>query len=303
MRYITKVLSLLCVACCGAECAVAGDGYILVWEDDFDGTQLDEARYWNIEVNGDGGGNRELQYYCRDNVAVGTEPVSGASCLILTACKDVKEGKGATSGRVNTRNKVSAVHGKIEARIKFPSTADGLWPAFWLLGDDYTSVGWPRCGEIDIVEMGHADGIKSSTQSRYFNGACHWGVSHTDVKHYVQNATAEYSLQDDKFHLFTVEWDEQSIKMYLDQDLNPNVAPYFIAPIDDKSTPDAPGYFFHKPFFILFNLAVGGEFTGIEQIEDVTALSGGEAKMYVDYVRVYRRGNSVQATNEMTYQK
>ena len=108
-------------------------------------------------------------------------------------------------------------------------------------------------------------------------------------------------LQEDRFR---GDWDEFTLSVGFD-DLGPfrDEEGVFIAPIDDKSTPDAPGYFFHKPFFILFNLAVGGEFTGIEQIEDVTALSGGEAKMYVDYVRVYRRGNSVQATNEMTYQK
>lgn len=303
MKYIIKTLSLLCVACCGTWCAVAGDAYHLVWEDDFTGTTLNESQHWNVEVNGDGGGNRELQYYSRDNVSVGLDPESGASCLILTARKCEMNGKSATSGRVNTRNKVCAAHGKIEARIKFPRTADGLWPAFWLLGNDYSSVGWPRCGEIDVVEMGHADGIKSATQDRYFNGACHWGVSHTDVKHYVQNATAEYDLQDGEFHLFTIEWDEQSIKMYLDRDRKPDVAPYFVAPIGDKSSPDSPGYFFHKPFFILFNLAVGGEFTGIEQIEDVTALAGGEAKMYIDYVRVYSRGEEAQPVNEMTYQK
>lgn len=303
MKYIIRTLLLLCMACCGAWCAVAGNAYDLVWEDDFTGTTLNESQHWNIEVNGDGGGNRELQYYSRENVSVGLDPESGASCLILTARKCEMNGKNATSGRVNTRNKVCAAHGKIEARIKFPRTADGLWPAFWLLGNDYSSVGWPRCGEIDVVEMGHADGIKNATQDRYFNGACHWGVSHTDVKHFVQNATAEYDLQDGDFHLFTIEWDEHSIKMYLDRDRNPEVAPYFVAPIGDRSKPDSPGYFFHKPFFILFNLAVGGEFTGIEQIEDVTALAGGEAKMYIDYVRVYRRGGEAQPANEMTYQK
>lgn len=303
MKYIIRTLLLLCMACCGAWCAVAGNAYDLVWEDDFTGTTLNESQHWNIEVNGDGGGNRELQYYSRENVSVGLDPESGASCLILTARKCEMNGKNATSGRVNTRNKVCAAHGKIEARIKFPRTADGLWPAFWLLGNDYSSVGWPRCGEIDVVEMGHADGIKNATQDRYFNGACHWGVSHTDVKHFVQNATAEYDLQDGDFHLFTIEWDEHSIKMYLDRDRNPEVAPYFVASIGDRSKPDSPGHFFHKPFFILFNLAVGGEFTGIEQIEDVTALAGGEAKMYIDYVRVYRRGGEAQPANEMTYQK
>ena len=294
---------MISAALCAATVLGAQADYELVWEDDFTGTTLNESQHWNVEVNGNGGGNNELQYYRRENVSVGIEPATGASCLILTARKENFGGKTATSGRINSMGKVYAKYGKIEARIKFPYTANGLWPAFWMMGNDYSSVGWPRCGEIDIVEMGHADGIKNSTQDRYFNGACHWGVSHTDVKHFVQNATAEYDLQDGDFHLFTIEWDEHSIKMYLDRDRNPEVAPYFVASIGDRSKPDSPGHFFHKPFFILFNLAVGGEYTGIEQIEDVTALAGGEAKMYIDYVRVYRRDGEAQPANEMTYQK
>ena len=297
-KLITTCVSMMTGLVLFMSCQSEKTDWKLVWEENFEQTDSFDPAVWSKIPRGTSDWDRHMSdfdscYAMRDGK------------LILRGLVNYTQ-KNDTSpvltGGVYSKGKKLFEHGRLEINARLHG-ARGAWPAFWLLGDDYTSVGWPRCGEIDIVEMGHADGIKSSTQSRYFNGACHWGVSHTDVKHYVQNATAEYSLQDDKFHLFTVEWDEQSIKMYLDQDLNPNVAPYFIAPIDDKSTPDAPGYFFHKPFFILFNLAVGGEFTGIEQIEDVTALSGGEAKMYVDYVRVYRRGNSVQATNEMTYQK
>lgn len=271
------------------------DAYTLVWEDNFDMPSLNETEWWNIEVNGDGGGNHELQYYCRNNVSVGEDKNSGERCLILTARKENHNGKTATSGRVNTRHKITTRYGKIEARIKLPDTADGLWPAFWLLGDDITHVGWPRCGEIDVLEMGHADGIKNGTQATLFNGACHWGVSYKNVQHNAQSAISSYSLQDGKFHLYTLEWDRDSIKMYLDKDVYPDVLPYYTIDITHVSSPDSCGNFFHKPFFIVFNLAVGGDYPDIHNIEAVTALSHGEANMYVDFVRIYRK-NDVEIT-------
>ena len=274
---------------CMATSPTDDDGYRLVWQDSFEGLNLDEARYWNIEVNGDGGGNHELQYYGRENVSVGVEPESGASCLILTARCDEKAGRVITSGRVNTKDKVCPTFGKIEARIKLPRTQDGLWPAFWLLGNDYSLEGWPRCGEIDIMEMGHIDGIKASTQDRLFNGACHWGVSHKQVNSLVQAQLSPYDLQDGNFHLFTLEWDENTIKMFLDKDENPDAEPYYSVDITDTSAPESCGNFFRKPFFIIFNLAVGGEFTGIQHVDGITALDNGEANMYIDYVRIYQR--------------
>ncbi len=286
------LVGLVCLPFCWsvrAEAPTGSDGYRLVWQDSFDGNRLDEDRFWNIEVNGDGGGNQELQFYARENVSLGTEPESGASCLILTARCDEKAAHAVTSGRVNTKGKVCPTFGKIEASIKLPRTQDGLWPAFWLLGNDYSSVGWPRCGEIDIMEMGHIDGIKDSTQDRLFNGACHWGISHTKVNSLVRSRVSPYGLQDGKFHLFTLEWDENAIRMYLDRDKNPDAEPYYAVDIDDTSMPEARGNFFRKPFFIIFNLAVGGEFTGIYSVDGITALAAGEARMYVDFVRVYQR--------------
>lgn len=280
-------LYLLWIATATAQNTVAPD-YSLVWEDTFDGEALNVAEYWNIEENGNGGGNHELQYYSRDNVAVGIEPVSGESCLILTARKENLNGKTATSGRVNTKHKVCARYGKIEARIKLPSTADGLWPAFWMLGEDISQEGWPRCGEIDILEMGHSEGIKNNTQGRLFNGACHWGMSYKAHHYDAQDLVASYSLQDGEFHLYTLEWNADSIVMYLDKDVHPDVAPYYYMDIAEKSTPDSGGYFFHKPFFIVLNLAVGGDYPGIYDVEQITALSQGDALMYIDYVRIYQ---------------
>jgi beta-glucanase (GH16 family) len=264
-------------------------GYALVWADNFGDTSLN-IQNWNVEINGNGSGNNELQYYRADNISLGREPQSRRQCLIITATKETFEGKPATSGRINSMGRQAFNHGRIEASIKLPRTANGLWPAFWMMGNDYQQVGWPHCGEIDILEMGHANGVKNATQDRYFNGACHWGLSWNGgaYPNYAKASTWSYCLQD-TFHLFTLLWDEHDIKMYLDLDRYPDSEPYYEMSIDDKNSESAPGRYFHKDFFILFNLAVGGNFPQIWDIDKITALSGGEAKMYVDFVRVYQK--------------
>lgn len=264
--------------------------YSLVWEDNFDGDVLDETNNWTIEVNGNGGGNNELQYYRRENISVGEEPVSGENCLIITAKKETYLTKTCTSGRLTTQNKMSFKYGKLEARIKLPHTANGLWPAFWLLGKNISSVGWPRCGEIDVLEMGNKAGITAGTQDRYFNGACHWGYYEDGwYPMYAKATTNAYSIQDD-FHLFTMIWDDESIKMYLDLDVYPNANPYYEIGVTDVSSDKGTYYYFNKQFFIIFNLAIGGHFPDIFNINNVTALDNGDAHMYVDYVRVYQKG-------------
>jgi len=268
--------------------------YKLVWQDNFDGTQLDEANNWNIEVNGDGGGNRELQYYRRQNISVGIDPVSRENCLIITGKKESYMGRTCTSGRITTQNKMTFQYGKLEASIKLPKTANGLWPAFWLLGYDIPVMSWPKCGEIDIVEMGNINGINAGTQDRYFNGACHWGfVENGFHPSNVGALTSAYSLQDD-FHLFTMVWDTKTIKMFLDQDKYPDVQPYLKMGITADATAKDPYYYFNKPFFVLFNLAIGGNFPQIWDIKQITALNNGDAKMYVDYVRVYQTGDPME---------
>ena len=269
------------------------EGYTLVWADEFNGAALDMTA-WNIEVNGDGGGNNELQYYREENVSISDEPTTGRRCLTLTARRESYGGKAVTSGRITSQGKKFFKYGRYDALIKFPSTADGLWPAYWMMGNDITENGWPRCGEIDIVEMGHADGIRSGSQDRYFNGACHWGF-YKDVgggnwsyPNYAKSSTWGYSLQD-TFHLFSLVWDEQNLRMYVDLDKYPDAEPYFEMGISDRSDDWSTGNYFHKECFILFNLAVGGNFPAIWNIDGITALAGGDAKMYVDYVRVYQK--------------
>lgn len=263
--------------------------YTLVWQDNFDGNTLNETNNWHVEVNGDGGGNSELQYYKRENISVGAEPTSGSNCLIIKAKKEPYLSKNCTSGRLTTQDKVMFKYGKLEARIKLPNTANGLWPAFWLLGNDISLVSWPKCGEIDILEAGAKEAITNGTQDRWMSGACHWGPGWDNGNHryYAKASTSSTSLSAD-FHLYTIIWDSRSVKFYLDQDKNSSVAPYF----EMLTTPNAnefdPYRYFNKPFFILFNLAVGGNFPQIWDINQITALQSGEASMYIDYVRLYQ---------------
>ena len=294
------LVSPLAVAASSQDGTGETDGYKLVWQDLFDANELNSQR-WNIEVNGDGGGNNELQYYTdrAENVRLGDDG-KGNGCLILTAKKEVYGGRQATSGRITSKNKIAFKHGKIEAAIKLPKTANGLWPAFWMMGNDYDQVGWPRCGETDIMEFGNATGIKNGTQDRYFNGACHWGQSWENHPNYARAVTYQYSLQDDEFHIYTLIWDEEKVAMYVDLDKYPDAEPYYIMTIPATNDTNSPGYYFHKENFILFNLAVGGNFPGIWDINQITALNESndyQASMYVNYVKIYQKGTADESSS------
>lgn len=266
-------------------------GYKLVWSDEFNGNSLNE-KVWNIESNGTGGGNQELQYYRRENVAVKD------GNLILTARRENYNNKSFTSGRINSREKASFKYGFIQARIKFPKTANGLWPAYWMMGNDYGKVGWPRCGEMDIVELGNVNGIKNNTQDRYFAGTLHYGKSASASNHKQMSqdfTTAEGNpICNDGYHIITVEWDRQFLNMYYDladfSNESKLKARFFRTGITASDDENSLGHYFNKQFFFIFNLAVGGNFTGIGNAANVTALPniGSEAKMYVDWVRVYQ---------------
>lgn len=314
---------LLAFACLAFACQAQNE-YQLQWSDEFEGTELNRD-YWNVEDNARGGGNAELQYYTPRNISIEKHPTTGESCLVLTAKKEDYGNRPCTSARLNTQDKVTVHYGKVEARIAFPYTADGLWPAFWMLGNNLAKnlgnnddvdktkaalakqgrVVWPKCGEIDICEMGHHKGIENGTQDRYFNGACHWGESFNNGAYPNVGGfyTADYPVQGD-FHLFTLVWTEDSIAMYLDQDKYPETAPYFQLSLRNKEV-NQPGHYFNHPFYLVLNLAVGGFFPNMPAAEKyperitfddpsfqrVTALpaDGTPVKMYVDYIRVYTK--------------
>ena len=261
------------------EAMFVPEGYKLFWSDEFDGAKLN-TDWWTCETGrgSNGWGNAELQYYTDrpENVDVRDGK------LVITARKESYQGATATSARLITLGKVYFKYGYVTASIKLPKTANGLWPAFWMMGNDFKSKGWPNCGEIDILEMGNSGGINNGTQEKFLNGACHWGEP--NHAYYGPSYTNSYSVQDGEFHTFTCIWDENQVAMYIDLDTNPNAKPYFKMNIKDFGDNE-----FRKDNFILLNLAVGGNFPGIHDINKVTALSGGPAEMEIDYVRVFQK--------------
>ena len=277
-------------ACTPVAPVVPGD-YTLVWNADFTSASL--PANWNVEVRNDGGGNNEIQYYCAKGVSVGTDPQEGKHCLILTATKEDYMDKKCTSGRVNTQGHTYFQYGMIEARIWFPRTANGLWPAFWMMGNDIPQVGWPACGETDIIELGNSNGF-NGRQDRYFNGASHWGPDWQTHYQYANDITNSYSVEDG-FHIFTCVWTPEKVAMYLDMGTHPNANPYYEMAITPSTASDAPGTYFHKPNHILLNLAIGGNFPGIYNIDGITALNNGPCSMYIDWVRIYQRGDENQS--------
>jgi beta-glucanase (GH16 family) len=254
--------------------------YKLVWSDEFDYEGFPKSEYWTPERGtGQGGwGNNELQFYTgrKENVQVRD------GSLIMRAVKEDYEGSPVTSARLITLGKFEFKYGYVVASIKLPKTAEGLWPAFWMMGNDIKSIGWPNCGETDILEMGHSNGIKNGTSEQFLNGACHWGVPHH--QYYAHDITNTYSVQDGEFHTFTCIWDEEYIRTYIDIEKYPSVEPYFEMKIEDFGNGE-----FRKDNFILLNLAVGGNFPGIWDIDQITALNDGPARMEVDYVRVFQK--------------
>lgn len=242
------------------EVQAAETNYQLVWQDEFEGTSLNR-NYWNVEVNGDGGGNGELQYYIddEDNIKVSN------GTLKITALKESYGGKNYTSGRINTNNKVSLQYGRYEARMKLPKF-EGAWPAFWTLGENYDQISWPNCGEIDIMEAINAE-------DKVY-GTAHWS--------YNWSATEQgmgYNIDRTQWHVYAMEWDAREIRWYVD-DVN-----YYTLPISYEAQMEE----LAGPQFIIFNLAIGGSWPGYTVDDSAFPNS---STMEVDYVRVYEDVNN-----------
>lgn len=248
------------ISIAGASCGTTPPptGWTLAWADEFNGTSLDTSK-WNIEVNGNGGGNNELQYYTARSENI---RVTGGE-LVIEARREAYLGKQYTSGRITTQNKASWQYGRMEARMKIP-TGKGTWPAFWMLGNSISTVGWPASGEIDIMEHVNSEAVT--------HGTIHWSNQN--------NAYANYggpsgSLDFSQYHVYAVEWDASAIRWYVDGNKfhEVNIA----GGINGTSE-------FHAPYFLLFNLAVGGNWPGSPDASTVFP-----NRMQVDWVRVYRR--------------
>lgn len=266
--------------------SVSAQNYALVWEDQFNGNTLDSSK-WNIEQKigiWNTGANREFQHYKKENVAVGDDG-NGNNCLILTAKEESYNGYHYTSGKVTTKGKFAFRRGKLEASIKIPNLANGLWPAFWTLG--YTPVGWPDCGEIDVLEMGHASGIAMGKPNSYIGAHLFWGPYPRD---YGKEFVAPNDLSTG-FYKHTAVWTETTISVYF----NDSPTPYFSMGITGDDTEE----FRNFQQYIILNLAVGGSVPGIYNRNEITA--NFPASMYIDWVKVYQETEDHSAEELQLY--
>jgi beta-glucanase (GH16 family) len=265
-------LMLAAPACVASSPAVAQDA--LLWSDEFNGTGAPDPAIWTHDL-GDLGVNNELQIYTDSPQNV---RVVGGNLAIHAR----READGHfTSGRIRSEGKVMFQYGTVEARIRIPDLADGLWPAFWTLGNDISSVGWPRCGEIDILEMGGGEAIANGEVNRRVYSTAHWDFEGAYASYGQQRTTAEELSND--FHVFRLEWTPNAIRTFVD---GQQVWVMNIANQDAMS-----GHEFHAPHFLIINLAVGGSFTGITNPNGITATL--PAAYLVDYVRIYENGHTI----------
>ena len=243
----------------------------LVWFDDFNGSKLD-TKSWNYEFHEPGWVNNELQSY--DDSAENTYVKDGY--LVIQPIKKVSDDGTVsyTSGRVNTQGKHAFTYGRFEARLKVPS-GQGYLPAFWMMPDDESFYGqWPKCGEIDIMEvLGH------QTDTLY--GTLHFGEPHSQDQGTYTLSSGNFS---DEFHVFALEWDPGEIRLYCDGIKYKTINDWYTKrPGFGEVTYPAP---FDQPFYMIFNVAVGGNWPGYP---DATTPFDERAQMVVDYVKVYQK--------------
>jgi beta-glucanase (GH16 family) len=246
-------------------------GWKLTWQDEFDGTSLDPSK-WVYAEGGGGWGNNELQTYTSRSQNVAVEN----GHLVITALRENHTGTDAiareyTSGRIRTQGKFSQTYGKFEARMKLPY-GQGIWPAFWMLGDDIEQVGWPACGEIDIMEN---IGREPSTVHGTLHGPGYSGAKSIGGAHQLAGGKR---FADD-FHVFAVEWEPKEIRWYVDGKLFKTLKP--------TDLPAGSKWVFDHPHHMLLNLAVGGRWPG-----NPDTTTEFPQRLTVDYVRVYQRAGN-----------
>ncbi len=226
----------------------------LVWSDEFSGSNLDTAN-WNIRTAQPGWVNAELQEYVKDSTIEVNDGL-----LVITA---KKKGDGYISGRINSQRKREFQYGRVEFRAKLPR-GNGTWPALWMLGQNIDEVGWPKCGELDIMEhIGRIQNIVHGTVHNDFASGDHHHTGGLKV-----------NTASDEFHIYAMVWDADKIRFFID-DLN-----YYTYQPEIK---DANNWPYDQPFYIIINFAIGGNWPGFE-IEDELL----PQTLEVDYVRVYQ---------------
>lgn len=233
----------------------------LVWSDDFNGaagTAPDNSK-WVFDLGGGGWGNNELQVYTNNANNI---KLDGAGKLQITA---ISNPSGFTSARIKTKGKFAQAYGRFEARIKTP-TGPGIWPAFWMLGANIDTKPWPQCGEIDIMEQ---RGQQPSITHGTLHGPGYSGGNSIGKAYGLTNGRF-----DTDYYIYAVEWGEGYIDFFVNDYLY------------QRRTPeDVTGeWVYNQPFYLLLNVAVGGNFVGFP-----TAGTPFPQSMYVDYVKVYKQ--------------
>jgi len=269
---------LLLIGCGGGSAGPAAgatpqeQSWTLVWSDDFSGTNgsSPDAAKWVFDLGGGGWGNNELETYTsRTENAYLQDGV-----LVIQARQEDFTGADGiarhyTSARLKTLGRFAQTYGRFEARLKLPF-GQGLWPAFWMMGTDADEVGWPQCGEIDIMEN---IGREPSTVYGTIHGP---GYSGTGGIGSTFALPGGQRFADD-FHVFAVEWERSAIRFYVDDHLYATRAP--------ADLPAGTTWAFDHPFFLIMNVAVGGGWPGNPDGTTVFPQT-----LLVDYVRVYKRG-------------
>jgi len=236
-------------------------GYTLKWNDEFNGTSIDQNN-WGYDLGASGWGNNELQNYTSLNA---NSYIANGS-LVIEAIKGPNG--NYTSARMITKGKRTFQYGRIDIRAKLPK-GQGIWPALWMLGTNIDNVGWPACGEIDIMEyLGH--------QTSTVHGTAHWGAQGSTSS---QSSSSRFDLTSgnfyEKFHVFSIIWEANRIRWYMDDQLFHTVT--------TTTTNGAANWRFNQEFFFIFNIAVGGNWPGYPD-----ATTQFPQKMFVDYIRVFQ---------------
>ena len=275
MRLVCTAILLAALGPSGGRVTVsttpaAAPQWKLVWSDEFngsDGSSVDSSK-WGFDVGGGGWGNNELESYTARPVNVQQK----GGNLVITALKEDYTGADGkarhyTSGRIKTKGLFSQAYGRFEARMQLP-LGKGIWPAFWMLGDNIGSVGWPKAGEIDTMEnIGDPAVIYSTLHGPGYSGAGGISAKYSSPGGEAVNAG---------FHLYAVEWALNDIKFYFDERL--------IAERTAASLPAGTAWVYDHPFFMILNVAVGGGWPG--NPDETTVFP---QQILVDYVRVYRQ--------------
>ena len=250
----------------GYETPLTYEGMSLVWQDEFDQTAIN-ADNWTFQ-NGDGcpslcgWGNAELQYYTEDNAYIVAN-----NYLVIEALKEQRSGRSYTSSKLISQGKQVFKYGRIDIRANLPY-GQGLWPALWMLGANHNQVGWPHCGEIDIMELigGNANGRDNT-----IHGTVHWQDNGFKADYGTSSILSE-GIYNDEFHVFSIEWDETKITWLRDDKVFNRIditSPYMSE--------------FNQPFWFILNIAVGGSWPGNPNISTVLP-----QYMVIDYIRVFQ---------------